>query len=398
MPAPKTTRQRQITARELIDWQIELLGFWLSETGKKFGDTFMEDEAEKWGTQKEVSGKHGLLAHIVSRPLYTAAPYYVTEEVTDLIVQAAKLRNSMHYKLEMHQLPTDAGFLVFEKQIYMRDIRGMHVGIRAMTWKIERVSTDPSVGGIIDLDQHQNAAGVSVAFYTDTYVPDLLEHDTSFAQAAEYLRRDHGVDYTDAQAEIMIRGLTRFSLLAHKGLPFGEHDHVESPEYSDDIDVILRPDDVELDIELSDEFAAKYYSGEVKMTAEIAEKLRESMAFFPHDLFVAAVLVMNQKVTGISGMHADRAVMRRAQRAGITIPTSVNIISLRRLVEQGRIFPDESDLSDPRWSHRWWTRGHWRQQWYPSLGMHQWIYIDPFVKGPADKPIIEKPDVFFMER
>lgn len=378
------SRNRQITAREIIDWQIELLGFWLSKNGKDYGDYFLQDEAEKWGTYQEVAHVPGLLAHLSAAPLYTAAPYYVTEEITDLILDAATLRNSMRYDLQPHHLLTDTGFLVFEKQIYMTDINGNKVGVRAITWKLTRVSTDPNAGGIVDLDKHSSAPGVSVSFYTDMYAPDIREKDSIYQELYE----KYGKWPTP---------MHRFLLLSHKGMPFGEYDYTKNPELADNIESLFSTEDR---VPLSPELAERLRSGQVQMDHELATKIKEDNpgAFFPYDLFVAALLVMNQKVTGISGITADRAVMRRAKRAGMTIPNSLNIITLRRLVDRGKIFPDEEEERDVNWSHRWWVRGHWRHQYYPSRGTHEWIYIDPYIKGPETKPIVPKPDVFFLER
>lgn len=46
------------------------------------------------------------------------------------------------------------------------------------------------------------------------------------------------------------------------------------------------------------------------------------------------------------------------------------------------------------WSHRWLVSGHWRNQWYPSEGVHRPIWIDAFVKGPSDAPLLVRPTVY----
>jgi len=371
----------------MIDWQIGLLKFWESPMGKAYGREFMIDEAVKWGTVKEIIHVPDLLAHFMAIPLRSASPYYVTSEIGDLILQAAKLRNSMQYSLESHQLPTRTGFMVFEKQIYMKDIRGKFVGIGAMSWRCGMVSAAPDVGGIVDLDKHPAAPGVEIAFYTNTHAPGVMDLDTSLGDAIKEKREQYGEEYD-------VRFLTQFLLLSHKGLMFGQYDHTKTPEYADSLEVLLRTEDIELDDKLADSI----YKGELTMTPELAEHLKSKEYFFPHDLFVAAVLVMNQRVAGISGQHADRSVMRRAQRAGMNIPNSINIITLRRLIDRGRIFPNEEDTSDPNWSHRWWVRGHWRRQYYPSRDTHEWIYVEPHLKGPEHLPVIAKPDVYFLEQ
>lgn len=40
------------------------------------------------------------------------------------------------------------------------------------------------------------------------------------------------------------------------------------------------------------------------------------------------------------------------------------------------------------WQHRWVVRMHKVRQWYPSLNSHKVIYRGPYLKGPADKPLL----------
>jgi hypothetical protein len=34
------------------------------------------------------------------------------------------------------------------------------------------------------------------------------------------------------------------------------------------------------------------------------------------------------------------------------------------------------------------VRGHWRNHWYPSLGDDRPMWIAPYLKGPADAPLL----------
>jgi hypothetical protein len=56
--------------------------------------------------------------------------------------------------------------------------------------------------------------------------------------------------------------------------------------------------------------------------------------------------------------------------------------------------------SDPEfeYSHRFMVSGHWRHQWYPSKGEHHLIWVDPFIKGPEDRPLIIKDRVWKVVR
>jgi hypothetical protein len=40
------------------------------------------------------------------------------------------------------------------------------------------------------------------------------------------------------------------------------------------------------------------------------------------------------------------------------------------------------------WSHRWVVQMHKVRQWYPSQQQNKIILRGPYVKGPADKPLI----------
>jgi len=62
----------------------------------------------------------------------------------------------------------------------------------------------------------------------------------------------------------------------------------------------------------------------------------------------------------------------------------VKVVTLRRLETQPRP-PGPGEPVD--WSCRWIVDGHWRNQYHPSTGRHELTYINPFVKGPADKPL-----------
>jgi hypothetical protein len=99
----------------------------------------------------------------------------------------------------------------------------------------------------------------------------------------------------------------------------------------------------------------------------------------------ATWLLMNQgHIVEVDALAPDRAAVRRARREGLT-PSPVRLIHLRRATrEQGA---PEGDGAAREFTCRWMVRGHWRQQWYPSRGVHRPIWINPHLKGPDDKPL-----------
>jgi hypothetical protein len=80
----------------------------------------------------------------------------------------------------------------------------------------------------------------------------------------------------------------------------------------------------------------------------------------------------------------DRGSRRAAQRAGLH-ERDVLVVHLRRT----RLLAEPSGGS-ANYSHRFLVSGHWRNQWCPSISAHRQTWISPYVKGPADKPLLPK--------
>jgi hypothetical protein len=76
----------------------------------------------------------------------------------------------------------------------------------------------------------------------------------------------------------------------------------------------------------------------------------------------------------------------------------IKVLHLRR-TEQAARREGESDADYAR-RHQWIVRGHWRRQWYKSLGparhadgtfneaSHRLIWIDPFLAGNPFGPLV----------
>jgi len=104
-----------------------------------------------------------------------------------------------------------------------------------------------------------------------------------------------------------------------------------------------------------------------------------------HDVQVLFRLLQQTIVTHAPGRPA-RPVRRRCKRYEFP-ERNVVIVRLRRPTTPTA---DDSDPRPVEWSHRWLVGGHWRNQWFPSLGVHRQVYISPYVKGPTDKPLIPR--------
>jgi len=67
-----------------------------------------------------------------------------------------------------------------------------------------------------------------------------------------------------------------------------------------------------------------------------------------------------------------------------------HVVVLRRAVQSRDQARDEAEREGRDWQHHWWVSGHYRAQWHPSTKSHRVIWIAPHVKGPLDKPLLDK--------
>ncbi len=100
--------------------------------------------------------------------------------------------------------------------------------------------------------------------------------------------------------------------------------------------------------------------------------------------------LIQQKIVRQDTQRASRQQARAAQRAQLPVP-DVRILTLRETVVR-----DQEEATGGRhveWQHRWIVSAHWRNQWRPSEGRHVPTLIAPYVKGPADRPLLQRPTV-----
>jgi hypothetical protein len=97
--------------------------------------------------------------------------------------------------------------------------------------------------------------------------------------------------------------------------------------------------------------------------------------------------------------HVRSASLTRAVRRRLSIPVPepplIRVIQLRARDASNEAYGH----GDREYHQRWIVRGHWRQQWYPSMNENRPKWIAPYVKGPADAPLKVPPvNVFAVAR
>lgn len=108
------------------------------------------------------------------------------------------------------------------------------------------------------------------------------------------------------------------------------------------------------------------------------------------DMFRALCYLLRQRIAEESTVMPDRAARRRMAREGRE-PAPVRVISLRGGSAHG------GGDGSRAYVHRWMVRGHWRRQWYPSIGQHRPRWISPFIKGPDDAPLLGGEKVYSVQ-
>jgi len=88
--------------------------------------------------------------------------------------------------------------------------------------------------------------------------------------------------------------------------------------------------------------------------------------------------LMQQTLASLEHEEAPRSMRRQLARH--QIPSGIVVVQLRR--KAGHPYPTAGEPL----AWRQLVTGHWKNQWYPSLGIHQRIYVDPYVRGPEDAP------------
>jgi hypothetical protein len=100
--------------------------------------------------------------------------------------------------------------------------------------------------------------------------------------------------------------------------------------------------------------------------------------------FATACAFIQQRILITKQERPERHTRRRVADLWEHEPL-IRVVRLRR--ESANDAANHTELQPIEWSCRWIVSGFWRQQYYPSTDEHRPIYILPFIKGPADKPL-----------
>lgn len=130
----------------------------------------------------------------------------------------------------------------------------------------------------------------------------------------------------------------------------------------------------------SDVVQGNWVPGQYGIAAK--EKVSES-----NRLLVSLVTALGHRLTRLAEPGSTRGERRRAERAlpGLRVLELATGASVQRSETTGTV----------AWQRRWMVRGHWRLQPHGSgRTQRKPIWIDPYVKGPEDKPLDVRPTIW----
>lgn len=294
-----------------------------------------------------------------ARNLGQAQLYVLSPSMCDVVIAAAQTLTVEDLELfEDTDLPTPTGLLMLPEPLIVRAVDGALADLRALTW------TTPATAFLASPKQRKviESPAARVSAYYDTYGP---------------VRPDGFLEF---QAHARSRGITLPPLHLDAIRTFA-FDHSEE----NDPDVLRRGaeaaraagdrereamNDAGMD---SERVIGEYEPGSTIADQDGSLHLRLLAAFWR---------LCAQRIGEQSNAPLTHSAKITAQRTGA--PPDVRVVQVRTPERS----PDSGDERSVDWQHRWVVRMHKVRQWYPSLNTHKIIYRGPYVKGPANKPLL----------
>lgn len=321
--------------------QHEIIGFVSSDWGKRYFKFWLDDRSEKYGTATSSTSASAFVN--VLPDMMAAEPIFITSEMQELTYSAMESFDAREEVVESDFF-LRAGFVYLEEPFVTLDQENKRVAWRAISWRIE---------------------------------------DMTFAEARGEMDYQQITDRVLAGEEIEVE--------VKPGIRFIMWSHVE-----DD-------DDYEITFHEIDQASRRFGSSGTKWLVAHALTLPLSSISGTRDttgdkhsstlLFVRVInKLMGEKIVTRSRYKASRSLRRYSQRINLPI-SEILVCELRR-----RSTPSEPTGERRNFSHRFIVHGFWRNQWYPSIGMHRQKYIADYIKGPDDAPLVIKKRVWNWDR
>lgn len=125
--------------------------------------------------------------------------------------------------------------------------------------------------------------------------------------------------------------------------------------------------------------------GRHRSVPHVKEEVFAKAAVDMGQLIMAGLTWMNQRIA----VQTEESVQRQRRKEFERVTgreCTVRLVELRRRELHEDV--ESSEHADVKWSCRWTVDGHWRNQpCGPKHAERRLIYVNPFIKGPADAPL-----------
>lgn len=341
-------------AEQVIDMQADLLdrlrpGAPLRATARThitldlYPEAKFIREAGNIDAFKRIESRQEHLMDAMRNSVQNAECYRVAPDMCDVVQYSASMLEADDV-VDLDLPPTQCGLVRFERAIPVRDARGTTMHIHWLLWGPTQVDYTSALG------VETSITGIGLYSFNDLDEPD---------EVALAIAEDIG-----GLAQ-MRRIVGRWNLVSSDIL-------IPGRSVGDDL---IAPREELTEAMLANEGVQALPYTNIKR--------------YMHALW----LLLNQTIADVRPEHLRNHVGKMAARKNL--PGRVTVVQLRRTDHAG----EELGGSSIQWSHRWIVRGHWRWQVYgPGRTERRRIWISPFIKGPAGKPIIANPKVYDMRR
>lgn len=335
------------SAMSALDWHLGYFEFQGSavhgQQMESFAEALMRSQGRTVAINTSLKSNAGALANDETQLIDLAQTVWVEADICTVIEGAVE--NMPNGILHETDLPMDHGLLVFSRPLNLDyQVNEMIVScpLRALAWTKVRK-------GVGKADGTPPGDGLYIWLYTDRTYPRRSGR-VSLANPDEVF-----VDEAFPGPELYPVDLTAW-------LFNDEWDDVRQRELSEQGMLAMRPQMVQV---------RKY--------------------------LLALFLYMKEQIVDTSWVRLPRASRRRAERARLELPEagSIRVVHLRKVVRPHQT--QGNGDSHPQWSHRWWVRAHWRQI-KGADGKHRLIPVRAHVKGPDDKPLVVKSEIYSVDR
>lgn len=377
--ARRTLKENSLTS---LEFQTALLEWLARSSSLPSYQQFMKVYGYQKVDQQEERETLGKYLHDNVRDVVKAAStFYVSPDMCELVRMAAE--DMPVSGLQPTDMPTDTGFLVFDRPLTLSNAiwsteaeeAGTEVDVRisAIAWRVGSVrkapATDPQGSDVVGLDPMvpiglESVPGLSYfLFQTPRDVAVMMNQDLA-----------EGEDGVTADETQRFNG--PLPIYDFSGWAFN------TPWYA-------TAEEVGHAIEQDGE------QGPVSGVHSIVDQTRR--------LLIATWRILNQtNIVTLDPTRPPRHLRRRAERVGITPEDGdIVVIRMRREVFQGLHKAAGTEEDDVPWyTVRFMVRGHWHNYWVGPRGAQhlQPKYVLPYEKGPEGAPLVKRNKIFSLER